>query len=468
MFSIRPGHLENATGHHHQLKGAPKTPGRQLKSAALRENAQSVHKIVLGGKQTPFQGKAQQSTSKVLGEKTPFHHNRQDPLFTPAPQTFKIVKFALEDDEPELPWLSSTAPTSTFLRPSSTRKSIRGRLSGGDGDKGKEEERFGPLGLKGLQLQTPMNPKNRHWDFGDLDLEASAEVEPIAEEQEDDDEIEYMPPKVEVPYQPPFDFEMPNYKVLGTKLREMARSYKYEEDPVLDDFDYVFDISPAELELLNPIDLVPSSDEGGDNPFLGPPESKLKSKPASGTVKPSAASSKIPTKKPLTATTSSQRLIATKTRPIVASASRNKTTSTAKPSRPADTTRTATTSRPPTASRSTAVMKPTLTARPVKSSATTKAISPRKQAVSRTAGSQVRPMKPLVPVQKSNNTVSLSTTRSRVVSRPPSSATTRKVGTTASALVGKKPTGATSKGKEDELILKFDVQDEIEEFQFDV
>ena len=70
-------------------------------------------------------------------------------------------------------------------------------MSGGDGDKEKGEERFGPLGLKGLQLQTPMNPKNRHWDLGDLDLELPAETEPIAEEEEDDDdEIEYMPPKV--------------------------------------------------------------------------------------------------------------------------------------------------------------------------------------------------------------------------------------------------------------------------------
>jgi len=47
---------------------------------------------------------------------------------------------------------------------------------------------------------------------------------------------------------------MPDYKALGEKLREMAHSYKYEDDPVLDDFDYVFDISQTELELLNPID----------------------------------------------------------------------------------------------------------------------------------------------------------------------------------------------------------------------
>ena len=47
---------------------------------------------------------------------------------------------------------------------------------------------------------------------------------------------------------------MPDYKALGAKLREMAHSYKYEDDPVLDDFDYVFDISPLELELLRPVD----------------------------------------------------------------------------------------------------------------------------------------------------------------------------------------------------------------------
>ena len=55
-----------------------------------------------------------------------------------------------------------------------------------------------------------------------------------------------------------------------------------------------------------------------------------------------------------------------------------------------------------------------------------------------------------------------------MVSRPPSSAATRKVGKTAGALAGKKPTGPTLKEKEDDLILKFDVQEEIEEFQFDV
>jgi len=58
--------------------------------------------------------------------------------------------------------------------------------------------------------------------------------------------------------------------------------------------------------------------------------------------------------------------------------------------------------------------------------------------------------------------------RSGVLSRPPSSATTRKAGTGSSTLVSKKPTSSTLKVEEDDLILKFDVQEEIEEFQFDV
>lgn len=345
---------------------------------------------------------------------------------------------------------------------------MRGRSSGGGGDK--EEERFGPLGLKGLQLQTPMNPKNRHWDVGDLDLEASTETEPIAEEdgQEDDDEIEYMPPKVEVPYQPPVDFETPNYKELGAKLREMAHSYKYQEDPVLDDFDYVFDISQAELELLNPVDPVPLSDEGGDNPFLESTTSKSKLQSASGTTKSSVATSRIPTTR-LPVKASSQKPAVPKTRPTIPSTSRTKTTLTAKPSQSAAAVRTTTTAtRPSTAVRSTIGTKPALTARPVKSSATTKAISPRKQLASRVVTSRVQPMKPLVPLQKTNTTTgSSSTTRIGLPTRPPSSASTRKAGTTTSTLAGKKPTGATSK-EEDELVLKFDTQEEVEDFLLEV
>jgi hypothetical protein len=78
-------------------------------------------------------------------------------------------------------------------------------------------------------------------------------------------------------------------------------------------------------------------------------------------------------------------------------------------------------------------------------------------------------MKPLVPVQKSTTTGSLSTARSGVVSKPPSSATTRKTEPTTSTVTGKKPICKRLKEMEDDLILKFDAQVIlIEEFQFDV
>ena len=83
--------------------------------------------------------------------------------------------------------------------------------------------------------------------------------------------------------------------------------------------------------------------------------------------------------------------------------------------------------------------------------------------------SQVKPMKPLAPEQKKSTVMGNLSTRSGVVSRPPSSAAARKIGTTTnSVLAGKKPAGPTLKEGEDDLILKFDVQEEIEEFQFDV
>ena len=216
--------------------------------------------------------------------------------------------------------------------------------------------------------------------------------------------------------------------------------------------------------------LAPASDDDGDALFLEPSTSKLKQKPVSGVAKPNVATSKIPVTKVLPTRASARGLVATKIRPTAASTSRATATSATRPTRPAATIRTATTTtRPATTSRPTTVTKPAVAARPVRSSATVKAISPRKQVGSRGAKSQVKPMKPLVPVQKPNTaTGSSSTTRSGVVSRPLSSAATRKVGTTAGGLTGKKPVIPTLKEKEDDLILKFDVQGEIEEFQFDV
>lgn len=223
---------------------------------------------------------------------------------------------------------------------------------------------------------------------------------------------------------------------------------------------------PRDHACLPLVSSVPSS-EDDDDLFLEPSTSRLKPKSASKTVKSGVVPSKIPVTKTLPVTAPSQRLATTRTRPTVVS-----TSHTTRPAQSTNIIRTAqatttTNTRKTTASRPTNITKPALTARPVRSSATVKAISPRKQVGSRTTTSRVQPMRPLVPVQKSNTTGSSSTTRSGVLSRLPPSATTKKVGTTASIVTGKKPTGSVLK-KDGDLILKFDVEVEIEEFQFDV
>ncbi|KAI0820075.1 hypothetical protein BC628DRAFT_1341855 [Trametes gibbosa] len=198
-----------------------KTPGRKTvkNRAALQENAlYSGAKTVLSkkhGLQSPFKpgtshGKKplmSMSVTRPLQDKTPFP-NRVAPAGafgaskTPATKGFKLSKLALLVPEPEQPEpLSPDA--APLLRPSSTRKSLRGRLSG--------------------TFKTPMT-KGDHWNVspGDLEMELAAEPteqarEDVAQAEVEDDEIEYMPPTaVELPFEPPF--ELPDYKSMGKNL----------------------------------------------------------------------------------------------------------------------------------------------------------------------------------------------------------------------------------------------------------
>jgi hypothetical protein len=207
MLSARPIQIsaENVDGRL-SVKGpitGTKTPGRGLRGSrgALRENIVGSHTVqrpVLN-KHTPFRIKTRESalssittywhrkpstveqhSTKPLLDKTPFH-NRQNPLFTPAPQTFKIAKLTLEDN-PDL--LDALVSNSTNLRPSSTRKSLRGRTSG---------ESTSENALKSLSFQTPVN-QGHHWDVSDISIEVPNETELKAETVEEDyDEIEHMP-----------------------------------------------------------------------------------------------------------------------------------------------------------------------------------------------------------------------------------------------------------------------------------
>lgn len=122
------------------------------------------------------------SVTRPLMDKTPFP-NRVAPggaaggSKTPAAKGFKLSKLALLVPEPEEGESPDAAP---LLRPSSTRKTLRGRLSG--------------------TFKTPIT-KGDHWNVspGDMGMETAggAEVEArehAAEISDEDNEIEYMPP----------------------------------------------------------------------------------------------------------------------------------------------------------------------------------------------------------------------------------------------------------------------------------
>lgn len=79
-------------------------------------------------------------------------------------------------------------------------------------------------------FETPVNAGN-HWDTSEIDIiEVGGATVNHSYEEEDYDEVEYMPPKVdEVPYEPPF--ELPNYREVGKTLMALIRSYPVDDDP---------------------------------------------------------------------------------------------------------------------------------------------------------------------------------------------------------------------------------------------
>ncbi|KAI1787440.1 hypothetical protein LXA43DRAFT_1098270 [Ganoderma leucocontextum] len=201
-----------------------KTPARKaLKGrSALQENAiHSGAKTVFSKKNilhTPFRpgtahGKkplVSISLARPLVDKTPFPNRVAAANFGgagPAGKTpgMKLSKLALLVSQPQQESLSpDVAP---LLRPSSARKSLRGRLSGSN-------------------FKTPLT-KGNYWDVSPGDMEGIGGVaEEVKEEaevavDEEDDEIEYMPPTaVELPYEPLF--EIPDYKAMGRALFELG------------------------------------------------------------------------------------------------------------------------------------------------------------------------------------------------------------------------------------------------------
>ncbi|OSC96766.1 hypothetical protein PYCCODRAFT_1462302 [Trametes coccinea BRFM310] len=291
MLSTRPIALNSDVDIASQPVLHAKTPGRKLKNrAALQENAiiHSGAKTVLSKKnvlQTPFRpgtahGKKQLvsvSMTRPLMDKTPFP-NRVSPATgfgaskTPATKGLKLSKLSLLVPEPEQPELL-TSDAAPLLRPSSTRKSLRGRLSG--------------------TFKTPVT-KGDHWNVspGDMELDIAGgtteqATEQVVSPEDEDDEIEYMPPTaVEPPYEPPF--ELPDYKSMGTTLFTLGHA------PLQDDTLDVFYARSIEEQLDVHVLIAESGPQSVDSLEL--PELKDDSPFAKKAVKPGPAvgSSKPP------------------------------------------------------------------------------------------------------------------------------------------------------------------------------
>ncbi|KAJ3882615.1 hypothetical protein F5051DRAFT_295399, partial [Lentinula edodes] len=126
------------------------------------------------------------------------------PFLDKTPFPNRIVNLSNANNiHAQTPYLHPTSASGTpdsALRPSSTRKHIR-------------------VPRNSQKFETPLNTRN-HWDV-DLNDDSADDIavglpESALPEEEDFDEIEYMAPNTfDLPYQPPFDLEMPDYKVLG-------------------------------------------------------------------------------------------------------------------------------------------------------------------------------------------------------------------------------------------------------------
>ncbi|EKM54868.1 uncharacterized protein PHACADRAFT_124267 [Phanerochaete carnosa HHB-10118-sp] len=159
--------------------------------------------------------------SRPLGDKTPFPNRQYAPaqqLRTPKPQAAKLL-LEVQDEAPEM--LAQTPEC--LLLPSATRRRKSLRL---------------PSAIS-KSLKTPAT-KGNYWDVSDGDLELSiGEGDSLGESvaggdpalntgAEEDDDIEYMPPKVpEQPWVPPFD--MPDYKTLGRALLRVAHGERVDD-----------------------------------------------------------------------------------------------------------------------------------------------------------------------------------------------------------------------------------------------
>ncbi|EKM75264.1 hypothetical protein AGABI1DRAFT_132403 [Agaricus bisporus var. burnettii JB137-S8] len=327
-----------------------KTPARSAKNR--RENAFQGAMTVQNGKaknvnllRTPFQPKSAQPhrllkdvqsltgkappiqlvvthQPKPLADKTPFVNRVLDNYKTPGLLNEPLKPLKL-DPTLEVPPHANPSPGSA--RASSTRKHARI-----------------PKPQTYHNFQTPAN-KGNHWEISEDDIVVPEQMEETEKKTEEEpldfnDEIEYMAPNtLNLEYQPPFDFELPNYKLLGQDI--LHNFYRYPEQPAPSPPSFEFTFNDEELlkwDDLSLPSLSSSDEEGRPSAARGPHDTRRNSQQNQARrfkQPPSSAAAKK---------------AATSNRPVSVMTLRSKTTTPAstRPNRPAS----SASLRPPTSS----------------------------------------------------------------------------------------------------------------------
>ncbi|KAF6749626.1 hypothetical protein DFP72DRAFT_913125 [Ephemerocybe angulata] len=370
MLSSRPHHAITEGPYYAPTKTPARLKGR-AENLILHAGARTVGPKGKSVLKTPFapgsvqpnrllkevlatQGKAGTSTrQKPLGDKTPFPNRQIHNAENPNGNNGDFVKI------PKLVFAETTTQkggaTPEMQRPSSSRRHSRGLMRSA----GKNS------------FQTPAN-NGRHWDVGDIDI-ASPEVQVQDAIPEDDlDEIEFMPPNtLDIPYQSPVDFDLPDYKALGEAFRAQVFSAPLEdpEPPQL-----VMPIAQVLDDSANSLSLKPLED---DDPFrlaraaaaaaaaapppkptttsrlvsrsrpmstIPPSASSLRSLPQTARTRPATAASTLPPKglmrassvaasrRPIPPSTTASRAAVPQSRGAAAASSNAKSSGSSKPS----------------------------------------------------------------------------------------------------------------------------------------
>ncbi|KAL0057878.1 hypothetical protein AAF712_002950 [Marasmius tenuissimus] len=253
--------------------GGTKTPGRGLQNEnAIRNAPMTLGKGKANIPQTPFQAKGMKGDFKdgpQTGKgKAPIQLNTiSRPFLDKTPFPNRII--SLQNQTPFQRDLSETPDSAQ--RPSSTRKHIR-------------------LPRHSQKFETPLNTKH-HWDISDDELELAAPiaVPEVVEVKDDYDEVEYMAPNtLDLPYQPPFDLQLPNYREVGQTLMGLSRNLALEEPQPLAEIS----LRTEDIRQVS-WDMIPLPELEDDDPFRVPRKKEI---PAtkSGKTAPARSAKPVP------------------------------------------------------------------------------------------------------------------------------------------------------------------------------